>query len=174
MPCKHIADDIIVTDGFQYVHWFCARNVPFHLFDGGGTSLRMETKGQLCSEGPLEFGGHCEVRIAGSYYLKHRTYELPSPTLRQRKTVQPTLNVMLANGNSSLRVPCPLGKCGEGSLCPHAVQVALVTDAWGAVRAHPVSNGFLADDQTHDQAANSCRYMGKRRREEKLLLGECM
>ena len=150
MPCKHITNDIIVPDGCQYVHWLCARNVLFHLFDGGGTSLRTEAKGQLCSEGPLECAGRCEVRIAGSYYLKYRTCKLPSPTLRQRRTVQPTLNIMSANGNSSLRVPCPLGNCGEGSLCPHAVQVALATDARGAVRAHPASNRFLADNQAHN------------------------
>ena len=73
---------------------------------------------------------------------------------------------MSANGNSSLRVPCPLGKRGEGSLCPHAVQVALAADAWGAVQGHPAGNGFLEDDQARDQAANSCRYVGKRRGEE--------
>ena len=122
----------------------------------------MEAKGQLCSEGPLECGGRCEFRIASSYCLKYQTCELPSPTLHQRKIVQLTLNVMSANGNSSLRVPCPLGMCGEGSLCPHAVQVALATDLWGAVRAHPASDGFLEDDHAHDQAANSCRYVGKR------------
>ena len=71
MPCSHIIDDIIVPDGFQYVHWFCARNVLFHLFDGSGTSLRTETKGQLCSEGPLECGGRFEVRIAGSYCIEY-------------------------------------------------------------------------------------------------------
>ena len=121
VPCKHITNDIIVPDDCQYVRWFQARNIPFHLFDGGGTSLWMEAKGQLCSEGPLECCGRCEVRIHGSYCLKCRTYELPSPTLRRCKTVQPTLNVMSANGNTSLRVPCPLVKCEEGSLCPHAV-----------------------------------------------------
>ena len=111
--------------------------------------------------------------IFGPYCLKYRTCELPSPTLRPCKTVQPTLNVMSANGNSSLHIPYPLGKCGEGSLSPHAVQVALATDARGAVRAHPTSNGFLEDDQANDQAANSCCYMGKRRGEDKLLLEEC-
>ena len=125
----------------------------------------MEAKGQMCSEGPLECGGCCEVRTAGSYCLKYSTCELPSPTLCQRKTIQPTLNVMSANGNSSLRILCPLGKRGEGLLCSHAVQVALATDTWGAVRAHPMSNGFLEDDQAHDQAANSCRYVVKRRGE---------
>ena len=129
VPCKHITNDIIVPDGCHYVHWLWARNVPFHLFDGGGTSLQIEAKDQLCSEGPLECIGRCEVRISGSYYLKYRTCELPSLTLRLRKTVQPTLNIMSANGNSSLRIPCPFGECGEGSLCPHAVQVALATDA---------------------------------------------
>ena len=70
VPCKHITNDIIVLDDYQYVRWFRARNVPFHLFDGGGTYIRMEIKGQLCSEGPLECYKHCEVRISGSYYLK--------------------------------------------------------------------------------------------------------
>ena len=79
---------------------------------------------------------------------------------------------MLANGNSFLRAPWPLGKCGECSLRPHVVQVALATDAWGAVQAHPMSNGFLEDDQARDQAANSCRYVGKRRGEENLPLVE--
>ena len=173
VPCKHVTDHIIVPDDYQYVHWFCARNVPFHLFDGGVMSLRMEAKGQLCSEGTLECCGCCEVRISSSYCLKYQTCELPSPTLRPRKTIQPILNVMSANGNSSLRIPCPLGKYGEGSLCPHAVQVALATDAWGAVQARPASNGFLDDDQARDQAANSCRSVGKHRREEKLLSEEC-
>ena len=171
--CKHITNDIIVPDGCQYVHWFCARNAPFHLFGGGGTSLRTETKGQLCNEGPLECGGSWRVRIAGSYCLKCRICKLPSLTWRESKTVQPTLNVMSANGSSSLRVTCPLGKCGEGSLCPHAVQVALATDPWGAVQVHLASNGVLADDQAHDHAADNCRYVGERRGEEKLLLGEC-
>ena len=80
---------------------------------------------------------------------------------------------MSANGSSSLRVTCPLGKCGEGSLCQHAAQVALATDAWGAVRAHPMGNGSLADDQAHNQVANNCHYVGKRRGEEKLPLEEC-
>ena len=93
--------------------------------------------------------------------------------LRESKTVQPTLNVMSANGSGSLRVACPLGECMEGSLCPHAVQVALATDPWGAVRVHPTSNGVLADDQGQDQPADNCRYVGERRGEEKLLLGEC-
>ena len=132
----------------------------------------METKGQPRNEGPLECGGRCEVHIAVSYCLKYRTCELSSPTLRQRKTVQPTLNIMSATRNSSLRVPRPLGKRGEGSFCPHAVQVALATDAWGAVQAHPASNGFLADDQAHDQAANSCHYVGKCHGEKKLPLEE--
>ena len=147
VPCKHITNDIIVPDDCQYVRWFRARNVPFHFFDGGGTSLGMEAKGHLCSDGPLERCERCKVRISGSYCLKYRTCELPSPTLRPRKTVQPTLNVMSANGNSSLRVPYPLCKCREGSLRPHAVQVALATDAWGAVQARLASNGFLEDDQ---------------------------
>ena len=133
----------------------------------------MEAKDQLFSKGPLECGGRCEVRIFGSYYLKYRTCELPSLTLCLCKTVQPTLNVMSVNGNSSLCVPCPFGECGEGSLGPHAVQVALATDAWGAVRAHPASNGFLEDDQAQDQAANSYRYVGKHLGEEKLPLEEC-
>ena len=94
--------------------------------------------------------------------------------LRESETVQPTLNVMSANGSGSLRVACPLGECGEGSLCPHAVQVALATDPWGAVQVHPTSNGLLADDQGHDQAVDNCRYVGDRHREEKLLLGERM
>ena len=133
----------------------------------------METKGQLCSEGPLVCCGRCEVRISGSYCLKYGTCELRSQTLCLRKTVQPTLNVMLANGNSSLRVPYPFSKCGEGSLCPHAVQLALATDAWEMVQAHPTSNGFLEDDQARDQVANSCCYVGKRRGEEMLPLEEC-
>ena len=133
----------------------------------------MEAKDQLCSEGHLECGESCEVRISSSYSLKYRTCELPSLTLRPSKTVQPTLNVMSANGNSSLRVPCPFGECGEGSLCPHAVQVALATVAWGAVQARPGSNGFPEDDQARDQAANSCRYVGKHLGEEKLPLEEC-
>ena len=129
VPCKHISNDIIVSDDCQYVRWFRARNVPFHLFDGDGTSLRMEAKGQLCSEGPLDCCGRCKVHMSGSYCLKYRTCELPSPTLRPRKTVQPTLNIISANGNRYLRMPFPLGNCGEGSLCPHAVQVGLATDA---------------------------------------------
>ena len=173
VPCKHITDDIIMPDGCQYVHWFYARSVLFHLVDGGETSLRTKTRGQLCSEGPLECGGRCRVRIAGSYCQKCRICKLPSLMLRESETVQPTLNVMSANGSGSLRVACPLGECGEGSLCPHAVQVALATDPWGAVQVHPASNGGLADDQGHDQLADICRYVGERRREEKLLLGEC-
>ena len=133
----------------------------------------MEAKLQLRSEGPLECCGRCKVRISSSYCLKYRTCELPSPTLHPRKTVQPTLNVMSANENSSLRVPCPLNKCGEGSLCPHAVQVALATDAWGTVQAHPASNGFLENEQARNQAANGCGYVGKRRGEEKPPLEEC-
>ena len=130
-----------------------------------------KTRGQLCSEGPLECGGRCRVRIAGSYCLRCRICKLPSLTLRESETVQPTLNVMSANGRNSLRVSCPLGECGEGSLCPHAVQVALATDPWGVVQVHPTSNGLLADDQGHDQAANSCRYVEERRGEEKLAAG---
>ena len=93
--------------------------------------------------------------------------------LRESKTVQPTLNVMSANGSGSLHVACPFGECGEGSLCPHAVQVALATDPWGAGQVHPASNGCLADDQGHDQLADICCYVGESRSEEKLLLGEC-
>ena len=133
----------------------------------------MEAKDQLCSEGPLECVGHCEVRISHSYYQKYRTCELPSLALRPRKTVQPTLNVMSANGNSSLCVPCTFGECGEGSLCPHAVQVPLATDAWGAVQACPASNAFPEDDQACDQAANSCYCVGKHLGEENLPLEEC-
>ena len=102
VPCKHITNDIIVPDGCQYVHWLCARNVPFHLFDGDGPSPRRKAKNQLSSEGPLECVGRCEVRISGSYYLKYRTCELPSLTLRSRKTIQPILNAMSANRNSSV------------------------------------------------------------------------
>ena len=152
---------------------FYARSVPFHLVDGGETSLRTETRGQLCSEVPLECGGRCRVRIDGSYCQKCRICKLPSLTLRESKTVQSALNAMAANGSCSLRVTCSLDKCGEGSLCPHAVQVALATDPWGAVQVHPASNGVLADDQGHDQPADNYRCVGKRRGEEKLLLGEC-
>ena len=173
VPCKHITDDIIMPDGCQYVHWFYVRSVLFHLVDGGETSLRTKTRGHLCSEGPLECGGRCRVRTAGSYCLKCPICKLPSLMLRESETVQPTLNVMSANGRSSLRVSCPLGECGEGSLCPHAVQVALATDAWGEVQARSASNGFPGDDQACDQAANSCRYVGKRRGEEILPLEEC-
>ena len=45
-------------------------------------------------------------------------------------------------------------------------------DPWGAVKVHPASDGVLVDDQGHEQDANSCRYVGERRREEKLLLEE--
>ena len=83
VPCGRITDDIIVPGGCQYVHWFCARNDPFHLFYSGGMSLQTETKGHLCSEGPVECGGRCKVRIASSYCLKYRTYELPSLTLHK-------------------------------------------------------------------------------------------
>ena len=31
-----------------------------------------------------------------------------------------------------MKVVCPLGACKEGELCPHAMQVALVTDYVGA------------------------------------------
>ena len=133
----------------------------------------MEAKGQLCSEGTPRVWWTLRSSYICSYCLKYQTCELPSPTLRQLKTVQPTFSVMSANGNSSLRVPCPLGKCGEGSLCPHAVQVALATDTWGAVRAHLASNGFLEDDQAHDQVANNCCYVVKHCGKEKLLLKEC-
>ena len=51
--------------------------------------------------------------------------------------------------------------------------MALATDAWGAVQARPASNGFPEDDQARDQAANSCRYVGKHLGEEKLRLEEC-
>ena len=173
MPCSQFTDDIIMPDGCQYVHWLYARSVPFHLVDRAETFLRTETRGQLCSEGPLECGGRCRVRIAGLYCLKCRICKLPSLTLCESKTVQPALNVMSANGSSSLLVTCPLGKCEEGSLCPHAVQVALATDPWGVVQVHPASNGILADDRVHDQVANNCRYVGEHRGEEKLLLGEC-
>ena len=57
-----ITDEIIMPDGCHYVHWFYARSVLFHLVDGGETSLRTKTRGQLCSEGPLECGGRCQVR----------------------------------------------------------------------------------------------------------------
>ena len=163
VPCKHITDDIIMPDGCQYVHWLYARSVLFHLVDGGETSLRTETRGQLCSEGPLECGGRCRVRITGSYCLRCRICKLPSFTLRESETVQPTLNVMSANGRNSLRVSCPLGECGEGSLCPHAVQVALATDPWGVVQVHPTSNGLLADDQGHDQAAATWKSVAGRK-----------
>ena len=163
VPCKDITDDIIMPDGCQYVHWFYARSVPFHIVDGGETSLRTEKKGQSCCERPLECGGRCQVRIAGSYCQKCRICKLPSLMLRESKTVQPTLNVMSANGSGSLRVACPLGECGEGSLCPHAVQVALATDPWGTVQVHPASNGVLADYRAHDQVANNCRYVGESR-----------
>ena len=150
VPYKQFTDDIIMPDGCQYVHWFYMRSVPFHLVDGGETSLRTEKRGQLCSEGTLKYGRRCRVHMAGSYYLKYRICKLPSLTLCESKTVQLTLNVMSTNGICSLHVSCPLSKCGEGSLCPHAVQVALATDPWGPVEAHPASNGILADDQGHD------------------------
>ena len=122
--CNHIIDDIIVPNGHQHVHWFCVRNVPFHLFDGGKTSLQAKTKGHLCSEGALECCGCCEVYIVSLYKLKYWTSKLPSLPLHERKTFQMTLHVISANENSSLHILCPLGKCGEGSLCPHVVQVA--------------------------------------------------
>ena len=31
MLCGHITDDIIMPDGCHYVHWFSARDIPFHL-----------------------------------------------------------------------------------------------------------------------------------------------
>ena len=68
---------------------------------------------------------------------------------------------MSMNRSNSLCVPWPLDKCGAGSLCPHAVQVALATGPWGAVQAHPASNVVLVDDQTHDQAAINFRYVGE-------------
>ena len=77
--------------------------------------------------------------------------------------------------------PCLASACGNPkgyhrnshTLCPHAVQVALATDSWGEVQARSASNGFPGDDQARDQAANSCRYVGKRRGEENLPLVEC-
>ena len=56
---------------------------------------------------------------------------------------------------------------------PHAVQVALATDPWGAVQAHPAGNGVMEDNQGHDQVADNCCYVGERRGEGKLLLREC-
>ena len=172
VPCGHINDNTIVPDGCQYIHWYCARNAPFYLFDYGGTSLRTDTKVQMCSGGPLECSGRCKVHIASSYCLQYRTGELPSLTAHECKNVHPTLNVMSGNGDSSLCIPCPLGKCGEGSLPPHAVQVTLDTDAWGAVGAQPASNGVLVDDQAHDRAAKKCCYLRKRHGELKWPLGE--
>ena len=120
----------------------------------------METKGQLCSKGPLECGGRCEVHVVGSYYLKYRTCELPSLTLHEHKTVQPTLSVMSANRNSSLHVPYPLCKCREGSLCAHALQLELAPNAWGVVRAHPASNSVQVDDQARYRVATICCNVG--------------
>ena len=80
---------------------------------------------------------------------------------------------MSANGNSSLCIRCPLGNCGDGSLCLHVVQVALATVAWVAVRDHPVRRDILVDDQVNDWAASKCRYVGKRHGEEKLPMGAC-
>lgn len=54
-------------------------------------------------------------------------------------------------------------------MCPHAVQVASTTDAWGAMQGLPASNGLPVDEEA--DAAGKCRYVGKRHREEKLLLG---
>lgn len=53
------------------------------------------------------------------------------------------------------------------------VQVALAADAWGAVQAHPTSNGVPVDDQVPERAANNCCFVGKCHGEEKLLLEEC-
>ena len=81
---------------------------------------------------------------------------------------------MFANGNSSLCIRCPLGNCGEGSLCLHVVQVALATVAWVAVRDHPVRRDILVDDQVNDRAASKCRYVGNRHWEEKLPMGRAL
>ena len=51
--------------------------------------------------------------------------------------------------------------------------MALATDAWGVVRAHPASHGIPVNDQANDQVACKCRYMGKRHLEEKLPMGKC-
>ena len=50
--------------------------------------------------------------------------------------------------------------------------MALAIDAWGAVRAHPTSDGVLMDDRVNDRAASKCSYIGERHGEEALLMGE--
>ena len=51
----------------------------------------------------------------------HGRFTTPSLALHEHKTVQPTLHIMLENEDSLLHIPCPLGMCGEDSLCPHAL-----------------------------------------------------
>ena len=50
--------------------------------------------------------------------------------------------------------------------------MALGIDAWGAVRAHPTSDGVLMDGRVNNLAASKCCYIGERHGEEKLLMGE--
>ena len=39
---------------------------------------------------------------------------------------------MASKGRSGMQVECPLSKCEEGEMCPHAAQMALATDRMGA------------------------------------------
>ena len=98
VPCGHITDDIIVPNGYQYIHWFCARNVPFHLFDGGKLSLRVETKGQSYSEGPLEYGGRYEVH---SKFLLSKILNLQVAICRGRLVFTTPLELPLLTSSSS-------------------------------------------------------------------------
>lgn len=57
-------------------------------------------------------------------------------------------------------------------MCPHAVQIALVTDAWRVQRAPLASQDVLMDNQANNRATSECGNERKRCKEEKLWVEE--
>ena len=70
---------------------------------------------------------------------------------------------MAFDGRSGMEAPCPYGVCQRGRLCPHAVQVALVTDRLRMPRTSEetiVSTDVIA---AQDAANRALAGLGKRR-----------
>lgn len=81
---------------------------------------------------------------------------------------------MSSNGEGSLRVPCPLGKCGESSMYPHVVKLVLATDVWGVNRTHPMIHSVPMSKRPDHQLLGKWCDVRKHRQEDELPLRDCV
>ena len=111
------------------------RKVLVHLLDGSKTSLWVEKKGQLCSEGLFVEVAHCGLNAPDMHYSENSNCKSTSNIFLIGLIAKLILQSKASIRNESRHNPCPIGDWG-GLAMPHVVQAMLATDTWGSQQAH--------------------------------------